>query len=146
LLLVIIYKFASMKRLVTLFLCMIYTFVTLGGSIFVHNCGENTIMSFYEKASHDSCPICVQKQNTKKLCKDNSCKDIEVKIDQLSKELFSAKKFDNFSIQPAIFQRLWIDYKPHVVSFNIEKPTFAHHLYYTNNSPPTYILHRNIRN
>lgn len=135
-----------MKRIVTFWLCMMYTFVSLGGSIFMHNCGEQTILSIYEKASHEVCPICSDNDSERSTCTNGSCKDIEIKIDQLSKEPFSANKAEKTALQPCILTRLWVELKP--VSKIVTTNTFCNsdRLLYTNIDPPSYILHCNFRN
>jgi len=139
-----------MKKLFTLFICLIYTFVTFGGSIFMHNCGESTTLSIYEKSNHDKCSLCntahKETKQANKSCHTGSCKDIEIKIDQLSDKLFSSSKAEKFLLQPIIFQRLWVELTPflnpalNIVSlsdFDFQDIQI---------SPPHYILNCNFRN
>lgn len=138
-----------MKRLFTLFLCTIYTFVAFGGSIFMHNCGENTVYSIYQKTSHEECPICGNKSKTtkkQKVCTSGSCKDVEVKIDQLADELFSANKAGKFLIQPHIFQRLWVEIAPVELPLVTDFPKLSIDRYYSSTAPPRYLLNCNFRN
>lgn len=138
-----------MKKFITLILCFLYTFVTFGGSVFVHHCGENSQLSIYEKYSHGSCPLCSHSKlaDTKTDgCKSGNCKDIEIKINQLSDKLFSAKKSEKFNLEPIILQRFWIE----LLSFNFQTPTTtiveSFLLKNTESSPPSYILNCNFRN
>lgn len=136
-----------MKKTLTLILCLLYTFITFGGSIFVHNCGDDVMLSMYEKSSHENCPICAKKKQKKTSnCKHGSCNDVEIKIDQLKDKFTSSHKIDTIILQPVIFERLWINlYTPNSVSIINESLPYIH-LYCSNSSPPAYILHCNIRN
>lgn len=135
----------KMKKLFIIFLCITYTFVALGGSIFVHNCDDNSVFSIYEKATHDECPICSKKGKTKKICGKGSCKDTEIKINQLSDELFSANNAEKFLIQPFIFERLWVETTP--ISRTIQSQSFSSPilLYCSSSDPPNYLLNCNFR-
>lgn len=141
--------FTRMKKVFTLILCLLFTFVTFGGAIYVHNCGENTLLSIYEKTAHEHCPMCPKGHpETKKSnsCLLKSCNDVEIKIDQLSDQLFSSQKADTFSFSHFIFPRYWVNIKP---LENTPELVYIRQeiLYYiSNSSPPIYILHRNIRN
>lgn len=121
----------------------------MGGSIFVHNCGEKMLLSVYEKSSHEECPLCArehQEPNKQSDCTDGSCNDVEIRIDQLSDKFFASKKNDTFVISPFIFQRLWVEIStPQNTSYLVKKTTDIN-LYLLNSSPATYILNRNIRN
>lgn len=139
----------QMKKLFTLFLCITYTFVALGGSIFMHNCGENTVLSIYEKSSHEECPICNGNDKTSTIqvvCKSGACKDIEVKINQLDNELFSANKSEKFIIQPFIFERLWVDLSPKTITLHSHIHSSPLLSYCSNTDPPQYLLNCNFRN
>lgn len=138
-----------MKKLFTLFLCLIYTFVAFGGSIFMHNCGENTTLSMYEKSTHEKCPMCAtghKEIKIEKVCKSGSCQDIEIKIDQLSDKLFSSNKSEKLLLQPIIFQRLWIDISPLSTAILSEVPIPKDNLHYANVTLPYYLLNCNFRN
>lgn len=136
-----------MKKTLTLLLCILYTFVTFGGSLFVHYCDDNVMMSIYDKSSHDDCPICAQHMHQEfEDCQHGTCNDVEIKIDQLKDTFFSSTKADKFLLQPMVVDRLWLD----LVTFSDKQiskvPIPDLHLYYTNSSPPVYILNCNLRN
>ncbi len=136
-----------MKKTLTLIFCLLYTFVTFGGSIFVHNCGDDVMLSIYEKSSHENCPICVKKKQKKiNNCKHGACNDVEIKIDQLKDQFSQSHKIDTFLLQPLIFERLWIN----LYSFNSgtikNEPLPYIHLNCSNSSPPYYIINCNLRN
>lgn len=136
-----------MKKVFTLLLCLLYTFVTFGGSIFVHNCGANTLLSIYDKPSHQSCPLCLDTETNKgKSCEKGSCQDVEIKIDQLADDFFSSTKVDNFVILPAILPRLWMESYNYceIVCTKITKQLSYFHS--AGSAPPSYILNCNIRN
>jgi hypothetical protein len=113
----------------------------------MHNCGENFFISLYEKSTHDNCPLCAKNHTEKKVnCQDGSCNDVEIKINQLSDELFSVNSSDYSSMQPAIIQRLWISLKPieydNITTFSVVNYYFHH----SDSSPPIFIRNQNFRN
>ncbi|WP_144062758.1 hypothetical protein [Sphingobacterium paucimobilis] len=135
-----------MKRFLALLLCIVYTVVSFGGSVYMHNCCGGTSISIYEKAGHDLCPVCTKEEqhtsssSTHKTCSDGKCSDIEIKIDQLANKLFSGHSNFSIDVAPAILTRLWINLKP--VSFELQKTEFAlkNSFVYTDTSPPTFLL------
>lgn len=138
-----------MKKIFTLFLCLLYTIVSFGGVVFVHNCNENFELSIYEKTAHSSCPICAKKQENKdksKTCESGSCKDIEIKINQLSDKLFSSNSIEKVDIHPLTIARLWVEPYHEVVNNAIDSRISYVNKSCCKKSPPIYIIYRNIRN
>lgn len=136
----------KMKRFLAILLCMIYTMVSFGGSVYMHNCCGGTSISLYEKAGHDVCPICTKKQKEEahsskhKTCSDGKCSDIEIKIDQLANKLFFGHS--NFSVEstPAILTRFWINLKPISFEHEQQKLPIRYSFVFTDSSPPTFLL------
>lgn len=122
-------------------MCLLYTFVSIGGSIYLHKCSGETSLSIYEKKAHSACPMCASPGNEPKSCSTGDCTDVEVKIDQLKDQLFSTKDLTDLQVAPTILTRLWVLIKP--VDFNFEAPIHYNLDYYscTDSSPPLFILH-----
>lgn len=136
-----------MKRFIAIFLCIIYTTVSFGGSVYMHNCCGGTSFSIYEKAGHDVCPLCTKKQDRNsssssdhKTCSDGKCSDVEIKIDQLANKLFSSHSPSLIHFSPAVLTRFWISIRP--VSFELikEKQPSKSAAHDIDTSPPTFLL------
>lgn len=135
-------------RLLTYIVCVIFTFVSTGGTIYVHHCKENTVLSLYEKVSIQSCPFCENHHKSPKE-KNNpcegDCKDSIVKIDQFSDKNFNTSPSFFAQLSPAIIPILWI------VNFTSADEDFSQNkstafLYsYADSSPPIYIQHCTFR-
>ncbi|MFD2552974.1 hypothetical protein ACFSQW_01135 [Sphingobacterium tabacisoli] len=135
-----------MKRFLALLLCAIYTMVSFGGSVYMHNCCGGTSISIYEKTGHDECALCTkhEKQTSSssehKTCSDGKCSDIEIKIDQLANKLFSGSSNFSTDIAPAILPRLWISLKPISLELKKEKLALTNNFVFKDVSPPTFLL------
>ena len=129
-------------RLLVYFVCVMFTFVSLGGNIYLHKCKDATLLSLYEKVDTKSCPFC-EKHHKSDHEKDDHCEgecsDSILKIDQLTDKNFNANQILFTQISPAIIPLLWI--------VNIITPTAdinhlqnIDYLYSsTDSSPPIYI-------
>lgn len=136
----------EMKTVLTILLCIIYTTVSFGGTVYMHNCCGETKISLNEKKGHDVCPLCAKKQkkaphpSKHKSCTDGKCSDIEIKIDQLSDKLFSGNSSFSFQHSPAILTRLWINLKPLALDVEKECLPWRSNFVYSDTSPPTFLL------
>ncbi|WP_164112836.1 MULTISPECIES: hypothetical protein [Sphingobacterium] len=135
-----------MKRFLAVLICMIYTTVSFGGSVYMHHCCGGTSISIYEKAGHDACPLCAKQEEQKpgsehqKTCSDGKCSDIEIKIDQLANKLFSGQSHFSVHFAPFILTRLWINSKPVASEKEKEKLPLKNSFVCANSSPPTFLL------
>lgn len=137
-----------MMRLLIYFTCMIFTFVSIGGNIYIHQCEEATLLSLYEKVGITSCPFCEKHhhgEHEKDAHCDGECKDAVLEIDQLSHTDLNTQQSFFTNICPAIIPLLWItnftlqpDNTPSQKSLDF--------LYsYSDTSPPLYLLNRIFR-
>lgn len=136
-----------MKKTCAIILSLLFTFVSLGGSIFVHHCSHKTFLSLYAQFSEGHCPLCSKNHNpysskdsNEKDCKDGHCKDIEIKIDQPEETIVASSNILHI-VSPAILPRLWVGLATFFTPKNIEE----YHakevtLLYSNSSPPPYLL------
>lgn len=134
-----------MKRLFSLVLCLLFTFVALGGNIYIHKCGENTFLSLYAQLNSESCPLCAtehqdqRKSENKQNCK-SKCQDDVIAVDQLSDTDLSTSQPSFVQLYPAITSLLWI------VQFTIPLENISnqysneYQFAYADSSPPTYLL------
>lgn len=135
-----------MKRFLALLICIIYTMVSFGGSVYMHNCCGGTSISIYEKTGHDACPLCTKHEEQKSdsehhnTCSDGKCSDVEIKIDQLANKLFSGHPHFSVHFAPSILTRLWINSKPLAVEIEKEKLPLKNSFVYIDSSPPTFLL------
>lgn len=130
-----------MKKLSVLILSLLYTFVAIGGSIFVHECNHETVVKLYNKINHGQCPICLkntEKKNTKKSCHQKKCSDREIKIDQLDNTIHNSQSLVDIT-SPAILPIFWISIYPEFIFDIITKNTKDQIVLITDSSPPTYL-------
>lgn len=130
-----------MKSFFILLMCLLYTFVSIGGSIYMHKCSGETSLSIYAKKTHSLCPMCTSPQSEKKSCATGDCNDVEVKIDQLKDQFFLTNNLADVQFSPAILTRFWVLIK--AVNYNIFTPVHNNLDYYTytDSSPPLFIQH-----
>ena len=131
-----------MKKVLALFLALFYTFLSFGGSIYVHHCNSEYFLSIYEKKTTKDCPICIEKHahaDSENSCSGHSCKDLEVKIEQPTETITMASS-PFFACQPAIIPRLWVLTNPIevIVLHNIENVPINYAI--GDSSPPTYLV------
>jgi len=134
-------KFVAM-RLLIYFVCIIFTFVSLGGNIYLHQCKEATMLSLYNQINTKSCPFC-EKHHKAAEEKDEhcegACKDSVLDIEQLTDKNFNTKQVFFAQFSAAITPLLWI------VNFitpedDINKQHHADLFYsYADSSPPIYL-------
>lgn len=135
-----------MKRFLVLLLCVVYTTVSFGGSVYMHNCCGGTSISIYEKGEHENCSLCTKKKkkdvdNTPhKSCSDGKCSDIEIKIDQLENKLFSGQSSLSILFTPAILTRFWVNLKPITQELDQTNLPLQDSFVYKDSSPPTFLL------
>lgn len=98
-------------KLLIYFVCLIFTFVSLGGNIYVHQCKEATQLSLYNKVDTKNCPFC-EKHHTADHEKgghcEGECADSVLKIDQLADKNFNVNQVLFTQLSPAITPLLWI--------------------------------------
>ncbi len=133
-----------MKRIISLILCLFYTFISFGGSIYVHQCSGDVSVSIYNKESHTNCPLCHKKSNStdlyQKSCADGNCKDIEIVIDQISDQQVNLGSILFELTSPAILILHWIDLKP-IIAVSANKITSDYpNWHFADSSPPYFLL------
>lgn len=140
-----------MKQVISLFLCMFYTFISFGGTIYVHECSGGTSLGIYEKTTHANCPLCHKQTHNhaksveEKACTTDDCKDIEIQIDQISdQQLIQTSNFFHIT-SPAVLIKHWINLKPVVHEIVHHYSLMPDGFLNTNSSPPTFLLNRNFR-
>lgn len=128
-------------RLLIHFVCIIFTFVSLGGNIYVHQCKEATLLSLYHQIDTKNCPFCEKHHKSADKQNENcegECKDSVLEINQLTdKKITTSQLFPQLS--PAIIPLLWIvDFSTTIQEINKQYSTEL--LYsYTDSSPPIYL-------
>ena len=122
-----------MRQIVAILLLMIYSVCSTGATIYMHQCGKNTIISVLDEqlTSHDNCPMCTDHQRTheeKKQhhspCMDqDKCTDVQIELKTDIEQLQSKSIYGNLSdFSPSIVLLPWIiDY--YTASIAIETPT-----------------------
>lgn len=140
-------KFVAM-RLLIYFVCIIFTFVSLGGNIYLHQCKEATMLSLYDQIDTESCPFCA-KHHKSADDKDEhcagECKDSVLDIEQLTDKNFNTQQVSFVQFSPAITPLLWIvNFIIPVQDYNKQQQT---ELFYscTDSSPPIYIQNQIFR-
>lgn len=130
-------------------MCLIFTFVSIGGNIYIHKCEEATLLSIYEKVGINSCPFCANHHQEEHTNTDNhcagECKDDVLPIDQLSHTELSTQQAFFSHIYPAIIPLLWITSfsTPAEDTICISSHDFLYA--YSDSSPPIYLLNRIFR-
>lgn len=141
-----------MRQFLALTLFILYSFTSSGATIYLHQCSGTTIISLMEGTNtHENCPMCSKDHDhtakKKNNCQEShSCKDIQVKLDQLSDKLFSKDYAESFfGFGPAIITLYWM--QPNLfIDFAVNsKYVFKERVAYPHSSPPTYLLNRNFR-
>lgn len=129
-------------RLLNYIVCVIFTFVSLGGNIYIHQCKDTTLLSFYSEIDTGNCPFCEKHHNKDHKMDDHcagECKDSTLKIDQLSDQNFNTTHSSFVQLSPAITPILWI------LDFAIDTKdvetyhSLAYLLSFSDSSPPLYL-------
>lgn len=135
-------------RIAIYILSLIFTFVSLGGNIYVHQCKESVLLSFYHKIETTNCQFCNkhhQQQDTQEDHCGGHCKDSVLKIDQLDKTGYTINQSLLVTISPAVLPIYG------VMDFQIQPMDNIHTnkadiiQQYTNSSPPIFIKNCNFR-
>lgn len=118
-------------------LCLCYNLVSLGATLQIHSCGNKVLWSISETEDpHETCPLCSTEPT--KSCHGDACQDLELKLDQLSDQLFANNNDSIQVVDTAIITLPWImPFKKWVFTQRVDK---AQILTYSNSSPPIYIL------
>lgn len=129
-------------------ICMVFTFVSIGGNVYIHQCQEATLLSFYEKVGISNCPFC-EKHHHEEQEKDvhcqGDCKDAVLEIDQLSHTDLNTQQAFFTTIYPAIIQLLWINNFIQPLD-NAAIQQSQEFLYsFSDSSPPIYLLNNIFR-
>ena len=132
-----------MMRFWAILLGVCYNLVSLGATLQVHTCGNDILWSISESENpHDSCPLCHSTPTDS--CHGNSCQDLELKLDQLSDQLFANNKDTVQLIDSAIIVLPWIQsLKDRALPHQIAQRSQV--LAHSDSSPPIYILHCTFR-
>lgn len=132
-----------MVKVLAIFLSLLYNVVSIGATLQVHTCGSNILWSISKTENvHNACPICDSTQTG--TCHSGDCQDIELKLDQLSDELFANSKDMVQLFQSATLVLPWI-VLPDARTFSRDSIPTNEVLVYSNSSPPTYLLHCTFR-
>lgn len=124
-------------------LCICYNTVSLGATLQIHTCGNNMLWSISKVENpHDSCPLCHSTPTDS--CHGGACQDLELKLDQLSDQLFANSKDTVQLVDSAIIVLPWIR-SPQERAFLPQLDEARRILTHSNSSPPTYILHCTFR-
>ncbi|TCV13661.1 hypothetical protein EDC17_101917 [Sphingobacterium alimentarium] len=135
-------------RLLIYFMCLIFTFVSIGGNIYIHKCEEATLLSIYEKVGINSCPFCAQHHQEEHANDSHcagECKDDVLPIDQLSHTELSTQQAFFAHIYPAIIPLLWITAFPTPAEHTTYISSHEYLYAYSDSSPPIYLLNRIFR-
>lgn len=129
-------------RLLIYFVCIVFTFVSLGGNIYVHQCKEATLLSLYNQIDTKNCPFCKKHHQSEDKQNENckgDCKDSILEINQLTDKKINTNQVLFPQLSPAVLQLLWIvDFITPIQEINKKYSTEL--LYsYTDSSPPIYL-------
>lgn len=129
-------------RLVAYFVCIIFTFVSIGGNIYIHQCKDATLLSLYNQIDTKSCPFC-EKHHQDEHEQDEhcagECKDSTLNIDQLSDHNYNIHQSFFAQLSPVITPILWILNFTTPVSDIDTKESLEFKYSYTDSSPPIYL-------
>lgn len=136
-----------MKRFVVLFLCVCYMLSYFGTTLYLHQCHGATAVKLFEKANHESCPLCKEHTHKdthndakKKSCSNNKCSNIEVKFEELSDQVLSSSTDLLAFLTPAILPRFWVDtISPVSAEITNPKVWSKQDKFISNSSPPVYL-------
>lgn len=135
-----------MKRFLAILLCVLYTTVSVGGAVYLHNCCGGTSISLYEKKELDACSFCAGMQSGEgdsddhKTCMEGKCGHIEVKVDRLEDQLLGSQSSTNVVFSPGVLTRLWVILKPIFSEAPKDIIPDASRFAYKDSSPATYLL------
>ena len=129
-------------RLLIYIVCTVFTFVSLGGNIYMHQCKDATLLSLYNQVDTENCPFCEKHHHSTEEKDEHcagECKDSTLKIDQLSDQNININSAYFVQLSPAIIHILWIsNFKTaDESSENIQPLAYLHR--YTDSSPPIYL-------
>ena len=129
-------------RLLIYLTCIIFTFVSLGGNIYIHTCKDATLFSLYSEMDTKSCPFC-EKHHKSEQKKDESCKgeckDSTLKIDQLSDQNFNTSQSLFTQLSPAITPLLWIINFVIPAEYEVNNQLNAYNFSFSDPSPPIFL-------
>ncbi|MCA5006835.1 hypothetical protein [Sphingobacterium bovistauri] len=129
-------------RLIAYFVCIIFTFVSLGGTIYIHQCKDATLLSLYKQIDTKSCPLCEKHHNDdhqKTENCDGGCKDSTLKIDPLSDENFNINQAFFVQLSPAIIPIFWISNFGAPTKDTLQKKSLDFLFTFSDSSPPIYL-------
>lgn len=135
-----------MIRFLTILLCVLYTAVATGGSVYLHNCCGGTLISLYEKNAVEACSFCAGTANPEedaaehKTCMEGKCGHVEIKVDQLEDQLFASQTNTTVVFSPVILTRLWVLLTPVLFDIHKDEIPFSNRFVYNDTSPATYLV------
>lgn len=129
-------------RLLTYIVCLIFTFVSLGGNIYIHQCKDAVLLSLYDKVNTQSCPFCEEHHKShdeKEAHCAGECKDSVLQIDNLTDKNFNTTPTFFTQITPAIIPLLWIVNFTRSSEEILQQTPVAFLYSATDSSPPIYL-------
>lgn len=129
-----------MKILISIFLIFSHLFSTVGFSMEIHECGGKKSYSIYGLSLHKHCKCDHESVvHTNSCCEDKKCIVKGEHRDKMTNKVFESKK-----INAEIEIQFPITFASNIIQSNIVNPTIFRSEFPPGNSPPLYILYRNI--
>lgn len=131
-----------MKRLFSLFLCILFLTVSTGFTASAHFCNgiKQEIQFFPDDHQNTVCPVCVikTKQKTKK---DNCCKHEkeQIKLTEKVEKISQQQTLFKFSGETTLYHHPLLPFHERIISTELNVPSF----YFSTpkERPPLYVLH-----
>lgn len=140
-----------MRKVIAILICMLFSFVSFGGNIYIHKCQEATLLSLYNSIDAENCPFCAKTHHEEGCGTDNhchgDCSNEIVPIDQLSQSNYQVSQPSFLDLCPAIIPILWISTEMYS-STNVELFKRSYYIFTPTDSspPPLYIRNCVFRN
>lgn len=131
-----------MKRLLNLFLCILFLSVSTGFTASAHFCKgiKQEIRFFPDDHQNKVCPVCVIKTN-QKTKKDNCCKHEkeQIKLTEKVEKISQQQSLFKFSGETILYQHSLPTFDGSSISTELKVPSF----YFSSpkERPPLYVLH-----
>ncbi len=129
-----------MKLFISIFLICSHLFSTVGFSMEIHECGDTKSYSFYGLSFHKHCECDHESADHTNDC----CKDKKSIVKGESKDKMTNKVFISKKICAECEIQLAIGFTSNVTPSNAVNPTIFRTEFPPGNSPPLYILYRDI--